>query len=144
MRKKVSRTNKFDEHWVNSKWRPMMGWVYIAICLFDFILFPIAWTLLQTVIRGASTVQWMPLTLQGGGLLHISFGAIVGVSTYGRTKEKLGGVGSFSTMGIVPEIMSYSNRNDNNVGYNSLPHQANPVILINGRPGPPPANQPDL
>ena len=141
MRKNVDRTDKLYEHWTNSKWRPMMGWVYIAICLFDFILFPIAWTLLQTMIRGASTIQWMPLTLQGGGLLHISFGAIVGVSTYGRTKEKLNNAVSFSSTDMVAESMSYSS---NNVGSNYPPSQVNPVILINGRPGPSQATQPDL
>ena len=35
--------------------------------------------------------MWTPLTLQGGGLYHIAMGAIIGVSAYGRTQEKLNG-----------------------------------------------------
>ncbi|MFN9957295.1 MAG: hypothetical protein ACK55I_29675, partial [bacterium] len=26
---------------MNRKWRPAMGWTYMAVCICDFILFPI-------------------------------------------------------------------------------------------------------
>lgn len=32
---------------------------------------------------------WSPLTLQGGGLFHLSMGAIVGFHVWGRTQEKI-------------------------------------------------------
>lgn len=35
--------------------------------------------------------QWVPITLQGGGLFHVSMCAVLGVSAYGRTQEKLAG-----------------------------------------------------
>ena len=33
--------------------------------------------------------MWQPLTLQGGGLIHISFGAILGVAAWTRGQEKV-------------------------------------------------------
>ena len=82
---------KADEHWVNSKWRPAMGWMYMTVCIFDFILFPILWSILQALSKGQVTNQWQPLTLQGAGLFHIAMGAVLGVAAYGRTKEKVAG-----------------------------------------------------
>lgn len=79
------------EDWMNSKWRPAMGWMYMVVCTCDFVLFPILWSLLQSISHGQVTSQWQPLTLQGAGLFHLAMGAIIGVSAYGRTQEKLGG-----------------------------------------------------
>ena len=79
------------EDWMNSKWRPMMGWMYMAVCTCDFMLFPIMWSLLQALNNGQVTSQWQPITLQGAGLFHIAMGAILGIAAYGRTQEKLGG-----------------------------------------------------
>ena len=78
------------EDWMNSKWRPMMGWMYMLVCMFDMILFPILWSLLQTVTHTPIT-QWNPLTLQGAGLFHIAMGAVLGIAAFGRTQEKLNG-----------------------------------------------------
>ncbi len=83
---------KADEHWVNSKWRPAMGWMYMSVCITDFILFPILWSILQAIYtNGNVTHQWQPLTLQGAGLFHIAMGAVLGITAYGRTKEKVEG-----------------------------------------------------
>jgi hypothetical protein len=79
------------ENWMNTKWRPAMGWMYMLVCITDFIIFPILWSLLQTVNQGSVTNQWQPLTLQGAGLFHIAMGAIVGVTAWSRGQEKLGG-----------------------------------------------------
>lgn len=81
--------DKDSSDWINKKWRPMLGWVYMAACITDFILFPILWSLLQALSKGSVTAQWQPVTLQGAGLFHISMGACIGVAAYGRTKEKL-------------------------------------------------------
>ena len=81
--------NNTGEHWINNKWRPLMGWMYMTVCITDFILFPIGWSLLQAISRGTVTIQWQPLTLQGAGLFHIAMGAVLGITAYGRTKEKL-------------------------------------------------------
>ena len=88
---KISESEKKKEDWMNSKWRPMMGWMYMAVCACDFMLFPILWSLLQSLSHGTVNTQWQPLTLQGAGLFHIAMGAVLGIAAYGRTQEKLGG-----------------------------------------------------
>jgi hypothetical protein len=78
------------EDWMNSKWRPMMGWMYMLVCTMDMVVFPILWSLLQTFTHTQIT-QWNPLTLQGAGLFHIAMGAVLGIAAFGRTQEKLSG-----------------------------------------------------
>ena len=87
--KSESETKKED--WMNSKWRPMMGWMYMLVCTMDMVVFPILWSLLQSLNHGQVTSQWQPLTLQGAGLFHIAMGAVLGIAAFGRTQEKLGG-----------------------------------------------------
>lgn len=81
-----------EDNWVNRKWRPVMGWVYMAVNIADFVVFPILWSILQAVQGGQVTNQWDPLTLQGAGLFHIAMGAILGVSAWSRGQEKIAGV----------------------------------------------------
>jgi nuclear pore complex protein Nup98-Nup96 len=76
---------------MNSKWRPMMGWMYMLVCTMDFVVFPVLWSLLQSISHGQVTSQWQPLTLQGAGLFHIAMGGVLGLAAYGRTQEKLNG-----------------------------------------------------
>ena len=85
-----SESEKKKEDWMNSKWRPMMGWMYMVVCMMDMVVFPILWSLLQTVTHTPIT-QWNPLTLQGAGLFHIAMGAVLGIAAFGRTQEKLNG-----------------------------------------------------
>ena len=100
---KVTESEQKKEDWMNSKWRPMMGWMYMSVCAMDFMVFPILWSVLQSVSHGQINSQWQPLTLQGAGLFHIAMGAVLGISAYGRTKEKMAGAenGGLST-GFVP------------------------------------------
>jgi hypothetical protein len=88
---KMSDSEKKKEDWMNSKWRPMMGWMYMLTCITDFIVFPILWSLLQAVMKTGAITQWQPLTLQGAGLFHIAMGAVLGLAAYGRTQEKIAG-----------------------------------------------------
>ena len=85
-----SESEKKKEDWMNSKWRPMMGWMYMLVCTMDMVIFPILWSLLQTTV-GTGLTQWNPLTLQGAGLFHIAMGAVLGIAAFGRTQEKLNG-----------------------------------------------------
>jgi hypothetical protein len=85
-----SASEQKKEDWMNSKWRPMMGWMYMLVCTMDMVVFPILWSLLQTT-TGTQITQWNPLTLQGAGLFHIAMGAVLGIAAFGRTQEKLGG-----------------------------------------------------
>lgn len=69
-------------------WRPVMAWQYAIICLFDFLVAPV---LTMVFFQGAETnyVQWVPLTLQNGGLYHLSMGAVLGIYVWSRGQEKL-------------------------------------------------------
>jgi len=87
----LSESEKKKEDWMNSKWRPMMGWMYMLVCLCDFVVFPVLWSVLHAILHTQNMVQWNPLTLQGAGLFHIAMGAVLGIAAFGRTQEKLGG-----------------------------------------------------
>ena len=80
-----------NENWLNNKWRPSMGWMYMVVCIFDFIIFPVLWNLLQNN-AGQTITQWKPLTLEGAGLFHMAMGAVLGIAVWSRGKEKLAGV----------------------------------------------------
>jgi hypothetical protein len=86
----IATDDKFGK-WINSRWRPLMAIIYMITCFCDFVLFPILWSLLQAMSAGQVTSQWLPITLQGGGLYHIALGAILGVAAYGRSQEKIAG-----------------------------------------------------
>ena len=91
------------EHILKSYWRPSIAWLYFVTVLFDFVLAPIGYSILQT-FHGVSLEQWEPLTLKGAGLFHISMLTIVGVTAYGRTKEKLQAIaGDIKMPSIVKE-----------------------------------------
>jgi hypothetical protein len=82
---------KSKEDWMNNKWRPAMGWMYMVVCMTDFVLFPVLWSIIQAAYGGQVTSQWDPITLKGAGLFHLAMGAIIGVTAFGRTKEKISG-----------------------------------------------------
>lgn len=80
--------------WMQKYWRPCAAFMYMICCLSDFAIFPIMFTVVQFWEEQASNDafrQWVPITLQGGGLFHVSMCAVLGVSAYGRTQEKLAG-----------------------------------------------------
>jgi hypothetical protein len=84
---------KKDEDWMQKKWRPAMGWMYMIICMLDMAIFPVLWSLLQ-VFTHQTITQWNPLTLQGAGLFHLAMGAVLGIAAWGRTQEKVAGAAS--------------------------------------------------
>jgi hypothetical protein len=86
----VKTDDKFG-NFINSKWRPLMAVIYMVTCACDFVVFPVLWSVLQSVSGGQVTSQWMPLTLQGAGLYHIAMGAVLGIAAYGRSQEKIAG-----------------------------------------------------
>jgi hypothetical protein len=89
-------SQKSESNWMQTLWRPMMGWMYMLICLLDMAVFPVLWALWQG-INHAPITQWNPLTLQGAGLFHIAMGAVLGISAFGRTQEKLAGTAANPT-----------------------------------------------
>jgi hypothetical protein len=86
-----------NESWMNRLWRPSMGWMYFTVCIFDFVIFPILWSILQASFQGNVSDPWQPLTLQAAGLFHLAMGGVLGIAIYGRTKEKVEGVSTAST-----------------------------------------------
>ena len=87
----MSEAEKKKEDWMNNKWRPMMGWMYMIVCMADFVLFPVLWSLVQAMHGGRVETQWSPITLNGAGLFHMAMGAILGIAAFGRTQEKIAG-----------------------------------------------------
>jgi len=77
------------ESWVVTMWRPALAWSYVLVCLFDFAIGPSLYNILQYMNPGQHIDAWTSVTLQGSGLYHISMGAVVGLSSHGRTQEKL-------------------------------------------------------
>jgi hypothetical protein len=88
----ATAAEKKSEDWMTSKWRPLMAITYMATIWFDFILGPILFNLLQYWNPGQAVGMWVPLTLQGGGLYHISMGAILGIAAWTRGKEKVASI----------------------------------------------------
>jgi hypothetical protein len=93
---------KEKEDWMQKKWRPAMGWMYMVICTLDMAIFPILWSMLQ-VITHENITQWQPLTLQGAGLFHLAMGAVLGIAAFGRTQEKIAGA---NNGGLTPPPVS--------------------------------------
>ena len=90
--------SKQEEHWVKAYWRPAMGWLYMAICFMDFIGFPAVSMILPVIYKNLGAqltyTPWASLTLSNGGLIHLAFGAILGVSAWTRGQEKLAKIGN--------------------------------------------------
>jgi hypothetical protein len=91
-REAASKEEKGNEHWLKSFWRPAMGWLYMGICFMDFIGFPLLTIFLPIIFKPFGLTMpytaWKSLTLDNGGLIHIAFGAILGVAAFSRGAEK--------------------------------------------------------
>jgi hypothetical protein len=59
-----------------------MAWLYMLICLNDFVIFPWVSMLIPVFVKGAVYIPWMPVTLHEGGFIHITFGAILGITAW--------------------------------------------------------------
>jgi hypothetical protein len=76
--------NTQEEPWMKSYWRPAMAWLYMVICACDFVIFPIMSMVFPAFIKGMLYVPWKALTLENGGMIHLSFGAILGIAAWTR------------------------------------------------------------
>jgi len=100
-------TRHSDSNWLANHWRPIAALVYLFICLFDFVMAP-AWVGMHTetiselvmaikdlpvqtqiILAAPRSNEWNPLTLIGGGLFHVAFGAILGASAWSHGREKV-------------------------------------------------------
>ena len=93
---------------IKENWRPLAALTYLTICVFDFIIAPyliqaqptdlaevFKYVLQLPESQQANALsilytkgQWESLTLQGGGMFHIAFGAILGAAAWTRGMEK--------------------------------------------------------
>ena len=131
-------SKEYKEDWMNRRWRPAMGWTYMITCIFDFIIFPVLWSVLQAYNDGSVTSQWQPLTLQGAGLYHMAMGAILGIAAWSRGQEKIAGAIDYGT----PIRTGYTP-----TSYRPQPQTSYAVatpILINGRLAPVQDPEPEL
>ena len=145
------KVEKKDEDWMQKKWRPAMGWMYMMICTLDMGVFPVAWSILQTV-TGQPITQWQPLTLQGAGLFHLAMGAVLGIAAFGRTQEKIAGAAVNPTP--APVASSFAPTPDNSgfgggftapVTTPSFSASKPPVVTSSsGKPGPAQPPMPEL
>ncbi len=103
------------EHGFKRFWRPLAAYIYLTICIFDFLGAPlwiehanqtvnvaafdqihlfedkeVQMTLIENMELGNRS--WSPLTLMGGAFFHIAFGAILGVAAFTRGKEKVAAI----------------------------------------------------
>ena len=132
---------KKDEDWMQKKWRPAMGWMYMLVCICDMIVFPVLWSVLQT-LQHQTVTQWNPLTLQGAGLFHLAMGAVLGIAAFGRTQEKIAGsANNIPTSTIVTPANSFSS------GPTFIEPKFNPIVDpivgFGGKLAPPAALQPE-
>ena len=137
---------KKDEDWMQKKWRPAMGWMYMVVCFCDMVLFPVAWSILQALLKQPVT-QWNPLTLQGAGLFHLAMGAVLGIAAWGRTQEKVAGAASNATPSpSLPPSMPAAPSISAPVSTPSpAPFTPGPAVVgFGGKAAPPPALQPEL
>ena len=141
-----SESAKKQEDWMNTKWRPMMGWMYMVVCTADFVVFPVLWSIIQAMHGGQVSTQWNPITLQGAGLFHMAMGAVLGLAAWGRTQEKLNDkagmtmpVTSMQTTQTTTTVNSTRTPMFAAVSSESVPQ---PVVGYGGKLAPPPAEQP--
>ena len=90
MKDESTMKNK-EEDWLQSHWRPLVAIAYLAIILFDFIVAPSIWALIQAYsLEGAQGLtQWEPLTLSSGGIFHVAMGGVLGISAWTRGLDKI-------------------------------------------------------
>lgn len=87
-------------------WKSLSGFIYLIICMFDFMIVPIWFGLMRNdivviseYIKGVEpmvqleylkllTSQHDPFTLQHGGIFHIAFGAILTGSVLSNNKKR--------------------------------------------------------
>ena len=104
-----SSIDQQEESWMKSYWRPAMAFVYMAICIFDFIVMPV-WVE-KTTVKPVEAIElarkmpekdqvvalqvltkeqyWNPITLKENGFIHIAFGFILGIAAWTRGQAQI-------------------------------------------------------
>ena len=135
---------KKQEDWMQKQWRPLMAMMYMCVCAADFIIFPIMFTIVQfweTQAANDAFRQWQPLTLQGAGLFHMAMGAILGITAFGRTQEKIAGAAN-TPAPTTPAIAALAAPTTTVVA--SVDSQPQVTTGFSGKLAPPTAAQPPI
>jgi hypothetical protein len=125
-RPRTRTVRRRTEAWYSKSWRPAAAYVYLAICVCDFIVMPMYYEYTNHMTHSqqfvgmalkfsepASQIEalrllgesrsWEPITLKSTGLLHMAFGAILGVAAWTRGQEKVESIRSASATGTSDE-----------------------------------------
>jgi len=91
-------------------WKSILALAYAVICLFDFIVAPVMWNInrvhalemanviaLNPMLHSDIAIEMLkslyrthiPYTLQGAGMFHLAFGALLTGSAISKFREKL-------------------------------------------------------
>lgn len=107
MKRDVNSADHGEDSWIGILWKPAAAIIYLLICLFDFVVVPVYMGLwapklheiimaikdlpadAQIVVLNLELAPWEPLTLKGGGLFHVAFGAILGATVWTRGQERV-------------------------------------------------------
>jgi len=95
--------------YLGKHWKTIAAFVYLFICVCDFVVYPtllaifrqevmnnimmlskakVPEQVLTELSRIGNSQNWVPFTLRGGGLFHLSFGAILTGSVLNKKKNK--------------------------------------------------------
>lgn len=132
---------KEKEDWMQKKWRPAMAMMYMVVCIFDFILFPIMFTVVQFwEVESVNDAfrQWQPLTLIGAGLFHMAMGAVLGISAWSRGQEKIAGVAATPQAPAAPPALPAPS-----MSMSPAPQSYTPAMMPSSAPAPYVAPQSD-
>jgi hypothetical protein len=138
---------KKQEDWMQKKWRPLMAMMYMCVCAADFIVFPIMYTIVQfweTQAANDAFRQWQPLTLQGAGLFHMAMGAILGITAFGRTQEKIAGAAITPTPTPTPTTPAIATPATPAIVAIPVDSQPQVTVGFSGKLAPPAAAQPPI
>jgi len=67
------KKKQLDDKWYVTHWRPMAAFVYLAICIFDFIIAPIIFSIHSSILHNNLIQIWQPLTLQSRWTISCCF-----------------------------------------------------------------------
>ena len=77
-------------NFLKQSWRPVLAYTYGFICISDFFLLPLVNYMLNWHLN--TNTPYLPLTLQGAGLYHLGMAGVLGITSHGRSQEKINGV----------------------------------------------------
>lgn len=98
--------------WLRENWRSLAFVVYFVICIFDFIIMPGIYEVVNKHIDPAEVAKlalqfkdpsvqiemiksfatkrvWIPLTMDGGSTFHLAWGALLTGAAWTRGREKV-------------------------------------------------------